>query len=244
MRSTILSFTFCLPLSGTDSGVSRFSREGQANGADLKHSTRYHLQPSAGGHVQLPPHHLTSEGHRQGKGLCFTHTHHLSDDTLGCMDVYKWACVHPQEAGQIPDMFYCMKLLEEEGICLVPGSGFGQREGTFHFRYVVLPTARSLRWFLWRFGLKLVKMYITSDLATSNNINHILLAIFCPGWPSSRPPRSWRFCCSGSATSTCGSHKSSHNNPATSVFEPHLKIQLIQCQYLQVPLCKGDGAAT
>lgn len=33
-------------------------------------------------------------------------------------------------------MFYCMKLLEEEGICLVPGSGFGQREGTFHFRLV------------------------------------------------------------------------------------------------------------
>lgn len=33
-----------------------------------------------------------------------------------------------------PDMFYCMKLLEETGICVVPGSGFGQREGTYHFR--------------------------------------------------------------------------------------------------------------
>lgn len=32
-------------------------------------------------------------------------------------------------------MFYCMKLLEETGICVVPGSGFGQREGTYHFRY-------------------------------------------------------------------------------------------------------------
>uniref|UniRef100_A0A8C3P0B1 alanine transaminase n=1 Tax=Cyanoderma ruficeps TaxID=181631 RepID=A0A8C3P0B1_9PASS len=32
-----------------------------------------------------------------------------------------------------PDMFYCMKLLEETGICVVPGSGFGQREGTYHF---------------------------------------------------------------------------------------------------------------
>jgi aspartate/methionine/tyrosine aminotransferase len=31
-------------------------------------------------------------------------------------------------------MFYCMKLLEEMGICLVPGSGFGQRDGTYHFR--------------------------------------------------------------------------------------------------------------
>ncbi|NXJ58755.1 ALAT2 aminotransferase, partial [Spizaetus tyrannus] len=36
--------------------------------------------------------------------------------------------------GQAPDMFFCMKLLEETGICVVPGSGFGQREGTFHFR--------------------------------------------------------------------------------------------------------------
>ncbi|KAJ8362090.1 hypothetical protein AAFF_G00398030, partial [Aldrovandia affinis] len=38
------------------------------------------------------------------------------------------------EQGQAPDMFYCMKLLEETGICLVPGSGFGQRDGTYHFR--------------------------------------------------------------------------------------------------------------
>ncbi|MBN3302175.1 ALAT2 aminotransferase, partial [Amia calva] len=40
-----------------------------------------------------------------------------------------------QSQGQAPDMFYCMRLLEETGICLVPGSGFGQREGTYHFRY-------------------------------------------------------------------------------------------------------------
>lgn len=39
-----------------------------------------------------------------------------------------------------PDMFYCMKLLEETGICVVPGSGFGQREGTYHFRYHCLCT--------------------------------------------------------------------------------------------------------
>lgn len=42
-----------------------------------------------------------------------------------------------QAAGQEPDMYYCMRLLEEEGICLVPGSGFGQRKGTFHFRSVL-----------------------------------------------------------------------------------------------------------
>ncbi|NXG89024.1 ALAT2 aminotransferase, partial [Stercorarius parasiticus] len=31
-----------------------------------------------------------------------------------------------KEQGQAPDMFFCMKLLEETGICVVPGSGFGQ----------------------------------------------------------------------------------------------------------------------
>ncbi|MGH0132855.1 UNVERIFIED_CONTAM: hypothetical protein FKN15_050903 [Acipenser sinensis] len=47
--------------------------------------------------------------------------------------------------GQSPDMFYCMKLLEEMGICIVPGSGFGQREGTHHFRMTILPPTEKLR---------------------------------------------------------------------------------------------------
>lgn len=34
---------------------------------------------------------------------------------------------------------YCMALLEETGICVVPGSGFGQRPGTLHFRTTFLP---------------------------------------------------------------------------------------------------------
>lgn len=50
-----------------------------------------------------------------------------------------------QEKGQVPDMFYCMRLLEEKGICLVPGSGFGQREGTFHFRMTILPPTEKLK---------------------------------------------------------------------------------------------------
>ncbi|KAK8217487.1 alanine transaminase [Zalaria obscura] len=43
-----------------------------------------------------------------------------------------------QKEGKKPDDFYCMRLLEATGICLVPGSGFGQREGTFHFRTTFL----------------------------------------------------------------------------------------------------------
>eukprot|EP00767_Chilomastix_cuspidata_P001645 gnl/Chilomastix_cuspidata/177.p1 GENE.gnl/Chilomastix_cuspidata/177~~gnl/Chilomastix_cuspidata/177.p1 ORF type:complete len:487 (+),score=252.35 gnl/Chilomastix_cuspidata/177:63-1523(+) len=40
---------------------------------------------------------------------------------------------------EAPDLMYCKALLEETGIVVVPGSGFLQREGTFHFRCTVLP---------------------------------------------------------------------------------------------------------
>ena len=30
--------------------------------------------------------------------------------------------------GKAPDLFYCLQLLENTGVCVVPGSGFGQRE--------------------------------------------------------------------------------------------------------------------
>ncbi|VDP24097.1 unnamed protein product, partial [Heligmosomoides polygyrus] len=35
---------------------------------------------------------------------------------------------------QEPDFFYAMQLLEATGVCVIPGSGFGQKEGTYHFR--------------------------------------------------------------------------------------------------------------
>jgi len=54
-------------------------------------------------------------------------------------------------AGQKPDFFYCLALLEEKGICVVPGSGFGQREGTWHFRMTILPPVERLTEFLARF---------------------------------------------------------------------------------------------
>lgn len=42
------------------------------------------------------------------------------------------------------DETYCMKLLEETGICVVPGSGFGQKPGTFHFRTTFLPPQEEI----------------------------------------------------------------------------------------------------
>lgn len=37
-----------------------------------------------------------------------------------------------------PDEFYCFRLLDATGVCVVPGSGFGQKEGTLHFRTTFL----------------------------------------------------------------------------------------------------------
>jgi alanine transaminase len=40
--------------------------------------------------------------------------------------------------GQAPDLFYCLEVLKNTGIALVPGSGFKQRPGTHHFRITTL----------------------------------------------------------------------------------------------------------
>lgn len=42
------------------------------------------------------------------------------------------------EAQLSPDEFYCTNLLEQTGICVVPGTGFGQRPGTYHYRSTIL----------------------------------------------------------------------------------------------------------
>jgi len=46
--------------------------------------------------------------------------------------------------GIAPDAFYSLSVLEEQGICTVPGSGFGQEDGTFHFRTTILPPEEEM----------------------------------------------------------------------------------------------------
>lgn len=43
-----------------------------------------------------------------------------------------------KEVGKGPDEYYCDRLLDATGVCVVPGSGFGQKEGTLHFRTTFL----------------------------------------------------------------------------------------------------------
>jgi alanine transaminase len=42
------------------------------------------------------------------------------------------------------DYDYCISLLEETGLCVVNGSGFGQKPGTHHLRIAFLPSKESL----------------------------------------------------------------------------------------------------
>ena len=53
--------------------------------------------------------------------------------------------------GVEPDFLYCEELLDTTGICTVPGSGFGQEEGTYHFRTTFLPqeVSKLFRFFRW-----------------------------------------------------------------------------------------------
>ena len=47
---------------------------------------------------------------------------------------------------KLPDFVYCLELLEKYGICIVPGSGFGQKKGTFHFRTTLLPPINEIKY--------------------------------------------------------------------------------------------------
>ncbi|XP_025994302.2 LOW QUALITY PROTEIN: alanine aminotransferase 1 [Solenopsis invicta] len=64
--------------------------------------------------------------------------------------------------GQEPDVFYAFKLLETTGICVIPGSGFGQIPGTYHFRTTILPQKEKIKTMLEalkQFHLKFLKEY-------------------------------------------------------------------------------------
>ncbi|KAF4535224.1 Alanine aminotransferase [Lasiodiplodia theobromae] len=43
-----------------------------------------------------------------------------------------------EKEGRKPDEFYTLRMLDATGVCTVPGSGFGQRDGTWHFRTTFL----------------------------------------------------------------------------------------------------------
>ncbi|XP_019849331.1 PREDICTED: alanine aminotransferase 1-like [Amphimedon queenslandica] len=58
---------------------------------------------------------------------------------------------HKEDPNMTLDTFYCLELLRQEGICFVPGTGFGQRPGTLHIRTTILPKEDVLGRVLERF---------------------------------------------------------------------------------------------
>jgi len=55
------------------------------------------------------------------------------------------AVLAAKSAGKSPDTFYCLELLNSTGLVVVPGSGFGQRDSTYHFRITVLPSEDKIK---------------------------------------------------------------------------------------------------
>jgi aspartate/methionine/tyrosine aminotransferase len=60
------------------------------------------------------------------------------------VDVEAMAAEERREYEAARDSAYCLALLEETGICVVPGSGFGQEPGTLHFRTTFLPSREEI----------------------------------------------------------------------------------------------------
>lgn len=78
------------------------------------------------------------------------------------IDLPKKAIEVAEREGQEPDVFYAFKLLESTGICVIPGSGFGQQPGTYHFRTTILPQKEKIKTMLEclkQFHLKFLEEY-------------------------------------------------------------------------------------
>jgi alanine transaminase len=81
---------------------------------------------------------LIKESFKQMEGMeCFGRT--------GAMYLFPRINSLPKD---ITDFDYCMRLLEETGICTVNGGGFGQQPGTSHLRIAFLPPVQSITRFL------------------------------------------------------------------------------------------------
>jgi len=50
-----------------------------------------------------------------------------------------------KKAGKKPDDFYAIQLLDATGVVVVPGSGFGQKDNTLHFRTTFLPPEHQIQ---------------------------------------------------------------------------------------------------
>ncbi len=67
------------------------------------------------------------------------------------IEIPQKAIEHAKSLDLEPDMFYCLELLNSTGICVIPGSGFLQKSGTYHFRTTILPPTDQIKTLLLSF---------------------------------------------------------------------------------------------
>ncbi|CAF2626062.1 unnamed protein product [Rotaria sp. Silwood2] len=67
------------------------------------------------------------------------------------IEIPKKAIEYAKSKNMAPDAFYCFRLLEKTGICVVPGSAFKQRPGTHHLRTTILPPVDQMKDMVERF---------------------------------------------------------------------------------------------
>ena len=60
------------------------------------------------------------------------------------LELPKGAIAKAATMQKAPDAYYALSLLEATGVVVVPGSGFGQEEGTAHFRTTFLPSEEDI----------------------------------------------------------------------------------------------------
>lgn len=71
--------------------------------------------------------------------------------------------------GKQADVLYCLELLNETGLCCVPGSGFQQAPGTFHFRTTILVRKLRFMFFVCCFTLYLLVIRCVDSLLRTNS---------------------------------------------------------------------------
>jgi len=61
-----------------------------------------------------------------------------------CIKIPQKAVQAAKEQGRAADVLYALELLKATGVCVVPGSGFGQKDGTYHVRTTFLPPENEM----------------------------------------------------------------------------------------------------
>ena len=99
------------------------------------HPEQYAIKPA----LEADQSHLEDMMTRLGRRRDVTTQRLNAIDGISCVEPGGAFYAFPRIDLGIPDDEFCKRVISETGVVIVPGSGFGQRPGTQHFRVVFLP---------------------------------------------------------------------------------------------------------